>query len=291
MMGSRTRDRWDTIIIGAGLGGLTAAAELVQSGRSVLLLERNPHPGGTADVYSRRGFSFPMGPLGFSHPGIVRSILGDLKVANDLPLHRVHYRLRAFGCDVPLSLPPAGMVRALSERFPSDARAVEQFFQEMKAVLSPSSHPNTEPDSLAPAGFQGSSASAYLTRHIRDWRLRRILGSMGTREPYSGLPLLAAMWNLMTGEGIWYPESGLKVFSERLANRVTGRSDPERTADAHGVIRLGTESTNIRVERGKVAGVTLRDGSRIEASAVISNADYKTTFLTLLDRKEIPPRW
>ena len=232
-----------------------------------------------------------MGPLGFSHPGIVRSILGDLKVENDLPLHRVHYRLRAFGCDVPLSLPPAGMVRALSERFPSDARAVEQFFQEMKAVLSPSSHPNTEPDSLAPAGFHGSSASEYLTRHIHDRRLRRILGSIGTREPYSGFPLLAAMWNLMTGEGIWYPESGLKVFSERLANRVTGRSDPEKTADAHGAIGLGMELTNIRVENGKVAGVTLRDGSRIEASAVISNADYKTTFLTLLDRKEIPARW
>ena len=285
------KNGWDAIIIGAGLGGLTAAAELVQSGRNVLLLERSPHPGGTAYVYNRRGFSFPMGPLGFSHPGIVRSLLRDINVDNDLLLHRVHYRLRAFGCDVPLSLPPAGMVKALSERFSTDARAVERFFQDMKVLLSPSSHPQTEPDGFAPAGFSRSSASEYLTRHIRDWRLRRILGSIGTREPYSGFPLLAAMWGLMTEEGIWYPESGLKAFSERLAKRVTGRSDPEKTTEGHGEIRLGTELAKIRVENGRVEGVTLRDGSRIDSSVVISNADYKTTFLTLLDRKEIPPPW
>ena len=284
-------NRWDTIIIGAGLGGLTAAAELVQSGRSVVLLERNPHPGGTAYVYNRRGFSFPMGPLGFSHPGIVRSILRDLKVKDDLPLHRVHYRIRAFGCDVPLTLPPAGMVRALSERFPSDARAVERFFEEMKTLLFPSFHRNPESDGSAPADFHRSSASEYLTGLIRDWRLRRILGSIGTREPYSGLPLLAAMWNLMTEEGIWYPESGLKVFSERLARRVTGRSDPEKALEAPGEIKLGSEVTHIRVENGKVRGVTLRDGSEIDSPSVISNADYKTTFLRLLDRQEIPSQW
>jgi phytoene dehydrogenase-like protein len=49
--------------------------------------------------------------------------------------------------------------------------------------------------------------------------------------------------------------------------------------------------TNIRVENGKVVGVTLRDGSKIDSPSVISNADYKTTFLTLLDRQEIPPHW
>jgi phytoene dehydrogenase-like protein len=290
-MRSPMRNKWDTIIVGAGLGGLTAAAKLVRAGRHVLLLEKNPHPGGTAYVYNRRGFSFPMGPLGFSHPGRVRSILRDLNVEDDLLLHRVHYRIRAFGCDVPLTLPTAGMVKALSERFPSDAQAVERFFQEMKTILSPSSHPNSKTDGSALAALHRISASDYLTRRIRDWRLRRILGSIGTREPYSNLPLLAAMWNLMTEEGIWYPESGLRVFSERLAKRVTGRSDPEKALEAPGEIKLGSEVTHIRVEDGKVVGVTLRDGSEIDSPSVISNADYKTTFLRLLDRGKIPPQW
>ena len=290
-MRSPMRNKWDTIIVGAGLGWLTAAAKLVGAGRRVLILERNPHPGGTAYVYNRRGFSFPMGPLGFSHPGLVRSILRDLNVEDDLLLHRVHYCIRAFDCDVPLTLPSAGAVKALSERFPSDAQAVERFFQEMKAILTPLSHPNSKTDGSALAALRRSSASDYLTRRIRDWRLRRILGSIGTREPYSSLPLLAAMWNLMTEEGIWYPESGLRGLAERLVKAVTGRSDAEEALEIPGEIKLGMEISHIRVENGKVAGVTLRDGSKIDSTSVISNADYKTTFLSLLNRKEIPSQW
>jgi all-trans-retinol 13,14-reductase len=45
------------------------------------------------------------------------------------------------------------------------------------------------------------------------------------------------------------------------------------------------------VEKGQVLGVTLRDGSEIDSPSVISNADYKTTFLRLLDRQEIPSQW
>ncbi len=283
-------NRWDTIIIGAGLGGLTAAAKLVRAGRRVLVVERNPHPGGTAYVYQRKGFFFPMGPLGFSHPGLVRSILKDLEVGDDLSLRRVHYRIRAFDCDVPLSWPPGEMVKELAERFPSDARGVERFFQEMNAIQSFSSHRDSGTEASVLPDLDRSSASEYLTRRIRDKRLRRILGSIGTREPYSGLPLLAAMWHLMTEEGIWYPASGMRAFSDRLV-RVLEQSDTEKALEGLGEIRLATEVTHIRAENGRVVGVTLRDGSKIDSSSVISNADYKTTFLKLLDRGEVPPIW
>ncbi len=282
---------WDTIVIGAGLGGLTAAAKLVRAGRRVLVLEKNAHPGGPAYVYNRKGFFFPMGPLGFSRPGLVRSILKDLEVGDDLPLRRVHYRIRAFDCDLPLSLPPAEMVKELGERFPSDAQAVERFFKEMNATLSFSYNRDSDADVSAPSDLYRISAAEYLTLRIRDERLRRILGSIGTREPYSGLSLLAAMWNLMTEEGIWYPASGMRAFSEMLVKVLRRESDVKKASEGSGKIRLGTEVTNIRVENGKVVGVTLRDGSKIDSPSVLSNADYKTTFLKLLDRGEIPPPW
>ncbi len=268
-------NKWDTIIIGAGLGGLTAAAKLLRAGLHVLVLERNSHPGGTAYVYNRKGLSFPMGPLGFSHPGLVRSILEDLKAGDELPLIRVHYRIRAFDCDVPLSLRPAEMMKELAERFPSDARAVERFFQEMKAILDSAYHQESDTDVSALSDLYRTSASEYLEGQIRDERLRRILGSIGTREPYSGLPLLAAMWHLMTEEGIWYPASGMKAFSERLVSVLARPSETKRALEGLGEIRLGAEVTNIRVENGKVVGVTLRDGSKIDSPSVISNADYK----------------
>ena len=284
-------NKWDTIIIGAGLGGLTAAAKLVRAGRRVLVLERNPHPGGTAYVYNRKGFSFPMGPLGFSHPDLVRSIIKDLDGRDDLPLRRVHYRIRAFDCDLPLSLPPAEMVKKLAERFPSDALAVERFFQDMKAISFASNHRDSDTDVSELSDLYRSSASEYLMPRIRDKRLRRILGSIGTREPYSSLPLLVAMWNLMTQEGIWYPASGIKALSESLVRVLGLQSNMEKGPEDSEKIRLGTEVTNIRLKNGKVIGVTLRDGSKIDSPSVISNADYKTTFLKLLDRRKLPPLW
>jgi len=106
------REGWDTIIIGAGIGGLTGAAHLVKAGLKVLVLEGNPHIGGTAYVYHRKGFTFPMGPLGFSHPELIQETLNKLEVGENLNLSGVHYRLRAFDLDIPLSLPFHEMVES-----------------------------------------------------------------------------------------------------------------------------------------------------------------------------------
>ena len=272
------RKEWDTIVVGAGVGGLTAAAKLVKEGQRVLVLDRNPHPGGTAYVYHRKGFAFPMGPLGFSHPGRVKSILSDLVQDDPLHLFRVHYRIKAFDLDVPISLPSSQMVKELSALFPSDTQGVVRFFQDVERMLS--THP--VPD---PAVNRSLSAAEYLHGIIKDWRLRRILGSLGTQEPYSNLSLLAAQWNLMINEGIWYPQGGTGSFCDRLGRAVTGQTT------RFGEMRLGVEVARIKVEHGGAAGVSLKDGEELSSSSVISNGDYKTTFIHLLDPEEIPPAW
>ncbi len=247
-----------------------------------MVLERNPHIGGTAYVYHRKGFTFPMGPLGFSHPKLIQEILNKLDIGKNLNLSRVHYRLRAFDLDIPISLSFHEMVKEFTRIFPSEANGLGEFFNDMM-VMNPSYHLSTKksPD---------ISASEYLSRLIKDWRLRRILGSIGTREPYSGLPLLAAMWHLMCKEGIWYPIEGMESFCDRSVKAIM---NPQDSGQGKGVgeIRLRTEVMKIRVEKGKVLGVTLRDGTEIGSSSVISNADYKTAFLKLMETKMIPPGW
>ncbi len=66
--------KYDVIVIGAGIGGLSCAAFLVNGGRRVLVLEKGPHIGGTSHIFRRGGFGFPMGPLSFSFPGRVRAV-------------------------------------------------------------------------------------------------------------------------------------------------------------------------------------------------------------------------
>ena len=280
-------DRWDAIIVGAGVGGLTAASMLVKAGLRVLALERNPHPGGTAYVYHRKGFTFPMGPLGFSTPGLIRETLKRLD-GDDLKLLPVRYRVKAFDLDIPVSLTFSKMIEELTKLFPKEGKSVKQFFKEMKEIVSAMQFPDNPSNRSLLEETSNRSALEYLSGMVKDGRLRRVLGSIGTQEPYSNLPLMASMWNLMSHEKIWYPEGGMRVFCERLVRVVVGH---RRNRQGVGEMKLGVEVSQIRVEKGKVLGVILKDGTTVESPAVISNADYKTTFIKLMDPGSVPEEW
>jgi phytoene dehydrogenase-like protein len=280
-------DKWDVIIVGAGIGGLTAAAMLVKAGLRVLVMDRNPHPGGTAYVYERKGFTFPMGPLGFSTPSLIRKTLNALD-GGDLRLSQIRYRIKAFELDIPLSLLFPKMIEELARLFSSEGKAIKQFFKDLEEIVSAMKFPDVDPNRSILEKASKNSAQEYLSGLVRDWRLRRVLGSIGTQEPYSSLSLLAAMWNLMSNEGIWYPIRGMRSLCERMAQAVIRNQGNHRV---FGEIKLGTEIKEIRVEKGKVLGVTLMDGLKIESGAIISNADFKTTFIKLIDPKAAPDEW
>jgi phytoene dehydrogenase-like protein len=277
-------ERYDAVVVGAGLGGLTAAARLIKEGLRVLVVERDPHPGGTAYIFRRHGYGFPMGPMGFSNQDLVQDILDEIGVDWEYGFKRVHYQLMAFGLQIPLSLPFQWMVRELGLLFPQEEAAVGRFFQDMSLIAS-------SDETLPRTYTQGAnefpskeSAAAYLDGLVEDWRLRRILGSMGSREPYSSLPLLAAMWDLLCEKGIHYPPVGMQHFVDSLAG-------PLRDERGGGRLILNTEAAKIMVEGGRARGVMLSDGTFMEAGAVISNADYKATFLHLMDPDDVPGNW
>jgi phytoene desaturase len=90
------------------------------------------------------------------------------------------------------------------------------------------------------------------------------------------------MWNLMGSRGIWYPKEGMQLFCDRLVRAVKRN---------FGEIRLGAEVAKIRVDKEKVLGVTLKDASEMNSELIISNADYKSTFIKLIDSDAVPPEW
>jgi phytoene dehydrogenase-like protein len=205
--------------------------------------------------------------------------------------------LRAFGLEVPLSLPYPEMIRELTSLFPREERGIKRFFDDMEDISS-SMRGQTEVSGGGCAGTVGMSAADYLNGLTDDWKLRRILGSMGSREPYSGLPMLAAMWNLLCEKGIHYPTAGMRHLCDILAAEVGWEPPASSHADISDKARLyssGTGSMILRtgvveilVDKGKAAGVILSDGTRLQAKAVVSNADYKATFLRLVPRGAIP---
>jgi len=86
------------VVIGAGLGGMSAAIMLARSGFQVTLVEKNAHLGGKLNQLQREGFSFDLGPSIFTLPQIFRPIFeGDGKRLEDyIALERVDPQWRNF---------------------------------------------------------------------------------------------------------------------------------------------------------------------------------------------------
>ena len=122
------------VVIGAGLGGMTAAIQLARAGYSVDLLEKNRNVGGKLNLHQEAGFSFDLGPSIFTLPHIFRPVFeGDGKRLEDyIHLERVDPQWRNFfedGKVVDLWEDPVAMDRQLRELGPDAAEQYKVFRQ------------------------------------------------------------------------------------------------------------------------------------------------------------------
>ena len=76
--------KYDTIIVGGGIAGLTAAAYLSEAGRRTLLIEKNSECGGLVNSFSRDGFFFDAGVRALEDAGIIKPMLAELGIKLDV---------------------------------------------------------------------------------------------------------------------------------------------------------------------------------------------------------------
>jgi len=291
----------DVIVVGAGLGGLIAAAKLARGGKKVLVLEKKSLPGGTSYVFRRGAYLFPMGPLSFSFPGRVHGFLKEAGVAEAVSFRRNGFELKTPFLGIVMSRPLADLHNALAAAFPREAQGLTEFFRELAAAIAASKdmdlwHPDFEfgpkpGPRRTPADpglsyreaevrrLSGVPAASLLDQLIGNVPLKNFLGSMGSSPPEMSMLNLALMWNIMAEEGIWFPSCGVHGIAELLRRKVE---------ELGGEVRLAEPVRKIIVRDGWAAGVRTAKGEHITARAVVSNADYKTTFLDLLEPADVP---
>ena len=283
---------YDTIVVGAGLGGLTAGSYLAQRGQSVLVCDRNSRPGGLAVTTCADGFRLSHCPflLWGAYPGgWTSAMLDELGVASDVPLLPVDPLSRVILPGGAFTIPsdPVLFADQLCRDFPADGPGLREFFRELDLLVD--EWQLISPDlSDIPAGsrmdaLRDMTFDDYLDRFISgDGRLRAILSSSWS---HWGLPpsmvsgLLAALLLGFGHRGMVTLQGGPSVLSDALAAALQR---------AGGELRLSTTVTQIIVEEGRARGVRLGDGTVVTAKSVISNAPAVHTYMDLVGRQFLP---
>jgi phytoene dehydrogenase-like protein len=170
--------RYDVVVIGAGLGGLTAGAILARAGRRVLVIERSNSVGGAASSYksgdlfvegSLHETSDPHDPRDPKHRVLTRA--GVIDAVKWIP-SGAFYEARGGPLGQPFVMPDHfdAARRALTERFPECRAGIHQLLGEMERIAAAAGTLSQGRDGLKnPREILG--ALVRLLPAIRDWRL------------------------------------------------------------------------------------------------------------------------
>ncbi len=296
-----TTETYDAIVIGSGIGGLTAASLLAQlQGKRVLVLERHFTFGGFTHVFSRKGFTWDVGIhyVGNMGDGMASRRMMDLVTGHGVQWRQMPERFDRFVYpDLSVEAPSneALFAQELIDRFPAERAGIQRYMRDVKRLArwlgmetwSWSAPAYIQlPLRLATTRLRalGSmTTKAYLDRTFRDPRLKALVasqwGDYGLQPSASAFGYHAIVVQSYF-RGAWYPVGGGEALAAAIAPIITC---------AGGACLVNHTVTEILVEHGKVVGVRAEQhqGRRViekifAAPLVISDAGAAITFGSLL---------
>ncbi|MBW1892571.1 MAG: NAD(P)/FAD-dependent oxidoreductase [Deltaproteobacteria bacterium] len=292
-------NNYDIIVIGAGNGGLTAAATLTQKGLRVLLLERHNIPGGCATSFCRGRFEFEVALHQLSglgtpeNPGPLRMTLDKINVLNKLefvPMTDLYRFVMPDKIDITLKPDRAEIIEELQRHFPHEKEGIQQymdlvynFFTQVIGVFY-LNDPETSRKKY-PLYYQYAlkTTQEVMDQFIKDPMLQAVLSPFWT---YVGLPPSKMAFVDMAAMLFAYIEFipfHLKGGSQALSNAIA-----DTIIENGGTIRFNCGVKKIIIENSSVKGVITDKGETISAENIISNASKLTTYVDLIDKNNVP---
>ncbi|WP_078290509.1 FAD-dependent oxidoreductase [Mycobacterium sp. D16R24] len=289
--------KWDAIVIGSGTGGLTTAAYLSANGLRTLVLEAQPVVGGAAQEFQRgKVFSFSTGAhyIGDCElDGVIPTVLRGVGLEDEIKYNNMDPdgfdRLIAPGLDLRVPRGWRQFEIRLTRMFPKDATGIRRTLKTLRKAaealeklgappipspLELMRHPNT----LLPVMKSAITLEQLFDLHRLSESARTALGYICAflLLPRTKIPatMYAFALNHYIKSGGWYVRGGVARIPRTLA-RVIRCND--------GEVRLHTKVDKILIEHGRANGVRLETGEEIYSPIVVSNADIKTTYASLID--------
>ncbi|RKY40538.1 MAG: hypothetical protein DRP81_09280 [Candidatus Omnitrophota bacterium] len=270
------KDKYDVVIIGAGIGGLVCGCYLAKAGLKVLIVEKNDKPGGYCSSFERDGYRFDVGVIGLencSRNNILGRIMEDLHL--DINLNRInpsevlvlpHY-------EIPIWNNLRKTIKEFKKAFPLDSKQIENFFIFLKKTSYQSLY----------AKFKTYTLQNLLNSYFRNEKLKAVFklisALLGQFSPIvSALPSLI-MYKGFFFDGGYYPQGGMQSFIESLL----------RCFIQHrGKILLSSKVKKILIENNTVKGIILDTKEIINSKLVISACDVRQLYFKLMDKRYLP---
>lgn len=300
----------DVIVIGSGIGGLTAATLLARYGKRVIVCESHTIPGGAAHSFRRRGFEFDSGPSFYCGLTSAESlnplkqvfdVLGEsLEAVSYDPFGHYHFPDATFA------------VYGNAERYrqeiakitPQGAKEFKRFeerllplYDAMKGIPTLALRADWQVIPVLLGRYLPSllkmlphlplvqgSVGNVMDATVQDSWVRRLIDLecfllSGLKAHGTIAPEVAFMLGERSRASVEYPVGGSGAIVKALVRGL------ERWG---GELLLGCHVEQILVNCGKVFGVQLTNGEIINAPIVISNASIWDTYTKLLDPDDLP---
>jgi len=284
------------VIIGAGIGGLSAAIHLARQGLHVTVLEKNSHPGGRCNRLSRDGHHFDTGPTLFVMPLLYEAEFRTLgtTLREQLDLQRVdptYHLIFDDGSQLTLTSDMNFMREQLESIQPGGFQGLHEYLKEGE------NHYRLVLDTLVNRNFRKASDLFNsqilplllhvkpLTNHYRNmssyFAEPRLKSAFTFQDIYMGLSPFAApaTYSLMPytelAHGVWYPKGGMYAIVGSLMN----------LARAAGVeFEFNTSAERLEMDGNKTQSVVLGGGRSIKPDIVLANADLPYVYENLLPK-------
>ncbi|RPJ27502.1 MAG: phytoene desaturase [Chloroflexi bacterium] len=282
------------LVIGAGIGGIAAAAHLAKQGMKVTVLEKNSRPGGRCDRFSRDGHHFDVGPTLLVMPLLYEAEFAALGTSMHemLELQRVdptYHLVFDNGSKLALTSDMKSMQQQLEAFEPGSFSNLLRYIKEGKRHYHVGMEKMVNRDFRKATDFfnLGNLSIPFqmkpFVNHYRNMSAYfddpRLKAAFTFQDVYMGLsPFEApATFSMMPytelAHGVWYPQGGMYSIVEalvQLAVRAGVEFEFEATVE------------RIDVNGSQARGVVLDDGRHIQADVVLANADLPYVYNNLL---------
>lgn len=284
------------IVIGSGLGGISAAISLAQEGYDVTIHEKNAQIGGKLNVLKAQGYTFDLGPSILTLPHIFERVFerSGRKMSDYIPIRTLRPHWRNFfedGKVVDLDPDPAIMA-AEARKVGEDPANVERFLRYSADLYDLVNDGYFEQGLDNAAEFRefyglgkflkfdlfrtmhGGVARYLKTRHMRDIfdYFIKYVGSSAYRSP----AFMNCMPTIQYRYDLWYVDGGLYGIALGLG----------RLMDELGItVHLNSEVSEVRKQGDRVTGL-VANGEFHPADIIVSNMEVIPAYEKLLAEDE-----